>query len=115
MAFSFTIKQHKTYLEIKMAGTLLSLYESKELLEKLEYTSPESARVLIDLSDLRHMSSEGFNTLLKILTFARNHQGDVVIINLSEELKKLFIISKLNAIFTLAGSKKEAGALLAGS
>lgn len=100
MSFSFTTEQFPTHLLIRLKGNLLSSYESKPLLEKLIHNGPETVRIIIDLGELKFMNSEGFNTLLKILTFARNHGGDVVVINLSTELNQLFIISKLNSIFT---------------
>jgi len=114
MAFSYEIEKKKKYTDIRMKGMLLSSMETSPLIKSLQFSDPASARFLIDLDGLNYMNSEGFNTMVKILTFARNHGGDVVLINLSTELKQLFIISKLNSIFTIAENKRAAISLLNG-
>jgi anti-anti-sigma factor len=112
MSFTYDIKKTKKYTGIKLSGSLLSTSESQPLVRSLEYSGEASARFLIDLSKLNYLNSEGFNALIRILTFARNHGGEVVLVNLSQELQQLFIISKLNSIFTIVKDKKEAVALL---
>jgi len=46
--------------------------------------------------------------LITLLTKFRNKGGDLVLINPSEQVTNLFIITKLNAIFTITKDKIEA-------
>jgi anti-sigma B factor antagonist len=62
----------------------------------------------VDIAQVRYMNSTGIDVLITLLTKFRNKGGEIVIINPSEQVKKLLIITKLNAIFHLAGSTEEA-------
>lgn len=65
-------------------------------------------RCVIDISDVRFINSSGIGILITILTKLRNKEGELVLINPSEQVKKLLIITKLNAIFNVLASKEEA-------
>lgn len=114
MAFSYTIKEERGVCEIRLDGNLLTAYDARELTEALKETLLHTNKFIINLKSLKYMNSEGFNILLQILTRSRNAGGDSIIINLSAELKELFIITKLHHIFTTASTKKEAINLLKG-
>jgi anti-anti-sigma factor len=113
MAFSYSIKPKKNYRLLSLEGNLLSAFDGKQLLEELNIHDAASAMLVIDLGKMQFLNSEGFNVLLKILTASRNHDGEVIVMHVSGALKELFIITKLNAVFTLAPTLKEAENLLA--
>ncbi len=50
------------------------------------------------------MNSSGIGVLITILTKFRNKGGEVVLVSPSEQIKKLLIITKLNAIFLIVNS-----------
>ncbi|WP_114783358.1 STAS domain-containing protein [Botryobacter ruber] len=56
----------------------------------------------IDLSDVRFMDSSGMGVLVSLLTKFRNRGGELVLIRPSGHIRKLLIVTKLNAIFTIA-------------
>ena len=62
----------------------------------------------IDLSEVRYMNSSGIGVLITILTKFRNKGGEVVLIKPSDQIRKLLVITKLNAIFTIVESEEEA-------
>lgn len=62
----------------------------------------------VDLSETQYINSTGISILVRILTKFRNKGGEVVLINPSESINKLLIITKLSSIFTIVGSQKEA-------
>lgn len=62
----------------------------------------------IDLSKIDYMNSTGIGILTRILAKFRNKDGEVVLIQPSESIRKLLIITKLNAIFTIVKDKQEA-------
>lgn len=111
MSFSYSIKKQRNYRQVNLEGTLLSAEDGRKLLEELAITDAASARIILDLGKLNFMNSEGFNTLLKILTACRNAGGDVAILHLSGPLKELFLITKLLSVFTVVNNQKEAAAL----
>jgi anti-sigma B factor antagonist len=66
---------------------------------------------IIDISELRYINSSGIGVLITILTKFRNKGGDVYLMKPSENVKKLLVITKLNAIFQVVQSEDEALAL----
>lgn len=56
----------------------------------------------VDLSAVRFINSSGIGVLVSLLTKFRNKGGEMILINPSEHIRKLLIITKLNAIFTIA-------------
>lgn len=62
----------------------------------------------IDISNVRFINSSGIGVLITLLTKFRNKGGDLVLVNPSEQVNKLLIITKLNAIFNIVQSKEEA-------
>ncbi|HEY5825418.1 MAG TPA: STAS domain-containing protein [Cyclobacteriaceae bacterium] len=62
---------------------------------------------IIDISELRYINSSGIGVLITILTKFRNKGGDVYLMRPSENVKKLLVITKLNAIFQIIQSESE--------
>lgn len=63
---------------------------------------------VVDLSEVRYISSSGIGLLITMLTKMRNVGGDVYLTTPSEHVKKLLIITKLNNIFTVFPTMEEA-------
>ncbi|HRJ29987.1 MAG TPA: STAS domain-containing protein [Cyclobacteriaceae bacterium] len=62
---------------------------------------------IVDISALRYINSSGIGVLITILTKFRNKGGEVYLLNPSESVKKLLVITKLNAIFHVIKSEDE--------
>ncbi len=56
----------------------------------------------VDMSNARFMDSSGMGVLVSLLTKFRNRGGELVLIKPSDHIRKLLIVTKLNAIFTIA-------------
>ena len=65
-------------------------------------------KIVLDLSGLKYMNSTGLNIMINVLTKTRNSGGEAVIANVSESVKQLFVVTKLDTIFTITGTKEEA-------
>ncbi len=63
---------------------------------------------MLDLALTKHVNSKGLNILIKTLTLLDEQQGDLIMINASDQLKKLFRITKLDMVFKLADQRSEA-------
>jgi anti-sigma B factor antagonist len=100
-------------LIIRLEGDMIGGPETQRLMD-LANTTIDDALLLsaIDLSSVRFINSSGIGVLVSLLTKFRNRGGELVLINPSEHIRKLLIITKLNAIFTIAEDDTHAIQLL---
>jgi anti-sigma B factor antagonist len=96
-------------LFINLQGDLIGEENGLELVDLVNDKVNESILLCaIDLSAVRYMNSSGIGVLITLLTKLRNKGGEVVLINPSDQIKKLLIITKLNAIFNIVANESEA-------
>jgi anti-sigma B factor antagonist len=111
MNFSYEIQDNALF--ITADGDLLGLQNDVKVLDYINQDLSESViYCIIDISNINYMNSSGLSMLIRILTKFRNRDGDVALVNPSDSVRKLLVITKLNAIFTIATSKEEALALI---
>ena len=108
MSFSYQFESKKEYAFVAPEGSLLSVFDAKEMLETVDNDLKNHKNFIIDLGKVNHLSSEGLNVLLHILTKSRNGGGETILCNLSTHIQSLFIITKLSNIFTITNDKKSA-------
>ncbi|MCR6640686.1 MAG: STAS domain-containing protein [Sporocytophaga sp.] len=107
MKYTSEVKQN--ILSIQLQGDLIGETNGMELVDLVNDKINESIILCsIDLSQIRYMNSSGIGVLITILTKFRNKGGEVVLVSPSEQIKKLLIITKLNAIFLIVNSQEEA-------
>ena len=93
---------------IKFEGDLIGEENGPEIIESVNDTlSKNIIRCAVDISDVRDINSSGIGVLITILTKFRNKGGDLYLINPSEHVDKLLIMTKLQAIFNIAASEDE--------
>jgi anti-sigma B factor antagonist len=110
MNFAQEIKSNALILRI--SGDLIGEDNSARLLDAVsDALSHKVQACIIDISDLRYINSSGIGVLITILTKFRNKGGDVFLMKPSENVKKLLVITKLNAIFQVVQTEEEALAL----
>lgn len=109
VAFSFDILQSDGILILQLKGHVLEDECLKDLYVAVE-ENLENGRVyfVVDLEKVTHMNSPGLNFLIRLLTKSRNNGGELVIVNLSEKIENLLIVSKLKSVFETADSIDEA-------
>ena len=111
MNFSYEIQEKALF--ITADGDLLGLQNDVKVLDYINQDLSESViYCIIDIANINYMNSSGLSMLIRILTKFRNRDGDVALVNPSDSVRKLLVITKLNAIFTIATSKEEALALI---
>ena len=107
MNYTYTVEDN--ILNIKINGDLLGLSNEDELLElALNQIKEGNKYTIIDISGIGYMNSTGLNLLIKLLTKFRNDDGEVILLTPSEQVKKLLVITKLSAIFTIEETLEEA-------
>ena len=100
-------------LVINFAGDLIGEQSGPELMEIInDRINQKVLFAAIDISDIRYINSSGIGVLITILTKFRNKGGEVILVNPSEHVQKLLIITKLNAIFTIVNTIEEARATI---
>lgn len=111
MKFKHEIKDG--VLIMSMQGDLIGEDSGLDLIGMINDHIQQGVQLsIIDISELRYINSSGIGVLITILTKFRNKGGEVVLLNPSESVQKLLIITKLNAIFNIAHSEEEAFEIL---
>ena len=89
-------------LILNFSGDLIGENNGPELIEIVnDALSSDAKYCLINISDVRYINSSGIGVLITILTKFRNKGGELYLVNPSEHVKKLLIITKLQAIFNV--------------
>lgn len=110
MNFAQEIKSNTLILRI--SGDLIGEDNGTMLVEAVnQAVSHQLLTCIIDISDLRYINSSGIGVLITILTKFRNKGGEVYLMKPSDSVKKLLVITKLNAIFQVVQSEEEAMSL----
>ncbi|RIJ33402.1 STAS domain-containing protein [Pontibacter oryzae] len=88
---------------IRLEGDLVAGTDTQQMIDSVdELQQGEVLLCAIDLSNVRFMDSGGMGVLVSLLTRFRNRGGELVLIKPSDHIRKLLIVTKLNAIFTIA-------------
>jgi len=106
MNFAQEIKGNSLILRI--SGDLIGEDNGTQLIAAVnDAVSHRVSTCIIDISNLRYINSSGIGVLITILTKFRNKGGEVYLMNPSESVSKLLVITKLNAIFQIVKSEEE--------
>ncbi len=96
-------------LLLALQGDLLGENSSKEILEVVNQAIAKQIKaIVIDLSSVRYINSSGLGVLITLLTKMKNKEGEVVLINPSEQVNKLLQVTKLDGVFTSFATEGEA-------
>ena len=106
---TYSLATNKELLLIALDGDLIGGFETDKLYRGVEEALEGGAkRCVVDLSRVRFLNSTGIGLLITLLAKFRNRGGDLAIMRPSEQLKKLLIITKLEAIFQSVEQPDEA-------
>jgi len=100
---------NKNILMLKLSGDLIGEDTGATILQlATDYVNKKMRHCIIDISEVRYINSSGIGVLITILTKFRNKGGEVHLVNPSENVKKLLIITKLNGIFNISDTIEDA-------
>lgn len=106
MTYEKEIKENT--LIIRLSGDLIGEDNGANVLEIATSAIQQQALTcIIDISKLRYINSSGIGVLITILTKFRNKGGEVFLMKPSENVQKLLVITKLNAIFQIVQNEAE--------
>ncbi|MEQ8238041.1 STAS domain-containing protein [Fulvivirga sp.] len=96
-------------LKLQLSGDLIGEDNGIDIIEIINNHINNNVKLcVVDISGLRYINSSGIGVLITILTKFRNKGGELCLLNPSESVKKLLIITKLNAIFTIEENEDKA-------
>ena len=115
MKFKHEVKEGNV-LVLSLSGDLIGEDNGASILElATDHIKRNIRYCIVDISNVRYINSSGIGVLITILTKFRNKGGEVYLVRPSENVKKLLIITKLNAIFNVAETEDEAMSSLVNS
>jgi anti-anti-sigma factor len=113
MVFEYFITRQNNTAVITLKGELIEKNQANDLIKEAEELSASGCtKWAIDMGDLKYMNSNGLNTLIQLLTKARKVGGEAVLYNLNKKIQELILITKLNTLFKVSGTKDDAMKIL---
>lgn len=111
MDYSFDKHEGVDVLSVK-GNVLTGLFNTEIIGVVSEMIKQGSNKMIIQLGEVKFINSNGLNLLLNVLTKYRKSGGEVVLSNVPNELTRLLVMTKLNAIFIERPDISQAAAYL---
>lgn len=109
MSLELSEIKHAKCVEIKLAGSALTQPEFEPLQNRVnELIETEQVNIILNLSGIKVLNSLGINALIRIFTRCRNNGGDLYIVNISDKINQVLLLTKLNTVLNIASSAEEA-------
>lgn len=106
MSHQFT--KEKSVQILQLNNFFDNIENSKILSEISNFIENGDIYFIIDFSKMEYINSTGLSLLINILTKARNAGGEVIISNLSENISKILLITRIENLFEITKNKDEA-------
>ena len=102
MDFNYKISNKGSYAIVELNGNLIDKNQATPLLNDVQqFIDKGTTSFVISMENFRYLNSSGLNVLVNILTKSRKSGGDTTICCISDKIKELLIITKLNTVFTI--------------
>ncbi|WP_066759517.1 STAS domain-containing protein [Crocinitomix algicola] len=113
MSLEISVNPRQQADEILLTGNGLIEDDFAELLQIVdERIAAAQPNLVLNLEKVKVLNSLGLNTLIKIFTKCRNNGGDMYIVNISDKINQVLLLTKLNTVLNIATSTEEAVELL---
>lgn len=97
------------YIEFNLSGKVLSDEDVKYLNTEVDIAIENKiVNFILNLEGLEIINSMGLNCFIKIFTKARNNNGEMYIVNISDKINQVLLLTKLNSVLNIATSLEEA-------
>jgi anti-sigma B factor antagonist len=109
MSLTLSLVNHPNCTEIKLNGTGLTEPDFQELMDQVsKLVDNDQPNIIINLAEIRILNSLGINALIKVFTRCRNNGGDLYIVNISDKINQVLLLTKLNTVLNIAPSVQNA-------
>jgi len=90
-------------------GGELDYHSSPELREKLNsLVTKQTPKILVNLKGVEYMDSSGIATFVEAFQKTKRYQGRLILVALTDTVRGVFEIAKLDSIFEIAPTMDEA-------
>ena len=86
----------------------ITFENSDELRNTIDKINETKNRIVIDLAGLKYMSSAGMGVLVHALKNTRSRGGDCKLVNLTEKMRRVFLITQFTNHFDIKPSVESA-------
>jgi anti-sigma B factor antagonist len=105
MSLNLNEIDHSNCIELKLSGSALSDAEFEELNDRVkDLIEADHSNLILNLDGIKLLNSLGINALIRIFTRCRNHGGDLYIVNISDKINQVLLLTKLNTVLNIAPS-----------
>ena len=87
---------------IRCTGRLTSEY-TDDLRQEFLRVLPGARRIVLDLSNLRHMDSSGLGMLVRLYVSAKSANCELELVNLNQRVRELLGLTNLLSVFGMCG------------
>lgn len=109
MSFSFDIHHLPNVSVVTLRGKIMNELDLESIsLEVKQMIDKNKCRLIFDSQELTYINSSGINLFMRTLTKARTNNGDLIFCGINGNVENLFKITKLNEIYTIYATQKEA-------
>lgn len=106
---SVQVLHHINCNELVLDGSGLSEQDFDPLVQKADdLIENGESNLIINMENIKLLNSLGIKTLIKVFTKSRNKGGDLYIVNISEKINQVLLLTKLNTVLNIATSLNEA-------
>ena len=107
----FTITEKNGITILNLNGKIMGGPEATEINEKInQLIDSDNKKIIIDLVNVDWMNSSGLGILIGAVTVLKNSDGCLCLINVSDRIKNLLKITKLDTVFNIYDNFDEAAA-----
>ncbi|BDU50642.1 STAS domain-containing protein [Haliovirga abyssi] len=107
MKVSYSEDKKKKVTIVKIDGEV-DVYTSISLKKELNKLLEDNKnRLLINLEKVSYMDSSGLGVLVAMLKKSRKEKGNLKITNLTESIRKIFELTRLNKFFEIFNTEAE--------
>ncbi len=110
MSLTYKISIHDPVIIYHLSGKITSEEDYNEIERVVfDYLNQNYFRIVFDLKELTHTNSSGIGFFMRTLTKSRIMGGELVLINITGNVEKIFEIAKLNQVYSIC--KNEAAGI----
>ena len=111
----YSVSERAGIVILALAGKIMGGPEATEINDKInQLIDQEKLKIIIDLDGVDWMNSSGLGILIGAVTLLKNNKGDLRLINVSDRIKNLLKITKLQTVFEVSQNFEEAATSLSG-
>ena len=114
MSLTIDSQQYENGVVVVAINGEITFENSDQLRDKIDQLCEQNqCRIVIDLVNLKYMSSAGMGVLVHGLKNTRAKSGDLRLINLNDKMRRVFLITQFTHHFVVLKSLEEAVASFA--